>query len=308
MKVNSRILTRGLGKKKERIFEIDFLRCFPIIVVMLYHFCYDFAIIPSVTSNYQEVASNYPALDSFIRFTITIFYNDIIMEVIAPLVGGLFIFVAGISCALSRNNIRRGLLMALAAIGISLGTWALDAIFAAAGVSFDVFIGWGVIHLMAFSILFYAFFDWLVKKLTKHSIPALVLLFLGVLILLAGIFLRLGITIDGKTITWPVAYIYGGPLAELEVSPWAFLLSAIGYYGNTVDFWPILPYTGVLFIGIAFGKILYKEKKSIVPKLYNPVLKPFCFIGRHTIWFYLLHQPIYIVVISLVMLCLGFRL
>ncbi|MFA6830495.1 MAG: heparan-alpha-glucosaminide N-acetyltransferase domain-containing protein [Bacilli bacterium] len=309
MKKRQAILTKNINPNKpKRIFEIDFLRCLPIIVVMLYHLCFDFSSIPGIFSNYYTQIRNYPMFSDFIGFCTNIFYEPVLMTVIAPLVGGIFIFLSGVSSSFTRSNLRRGLLMSGAAIGVSLFTWLVSFILSNFGINEDLFIGWGVIHLMAFSILLYGLIELIFEKILKRKGSPLLLLIIGVLILMTGIILRSGIYLNGEYIKWPVSSVSGGPIKEFETDPWAFVLSALGYYSNTVDFWPILPYTGVFFIGVSLGKAAYKEKKTLLPKLDKPFFKPFCFIGRHTLWFYALHQVVYIIVLAIVLSAMGFTL
>lgn len=309
MKSTYKILTEDIStNKKERIFEIDFLRCLPIFIVMLYHLAFDFSMVPLVTNNYYSVISNYPNLKNFINFCYQISQSSLIIEVFAPLVGGLFLFICGISTSFSRNNLRRGLLLLVGSLIITSATWILDIILEKTGNSADIFISFGILHLMAISILFYSPLE-LIFKLFKKKVPAFFMLALGIIILMVGIFLNCGIQLSGKEIIWPNYYSYGDPLSQIKQhSAMVFFYSAIGKVGNTVDWWPIFPYAGVIYIGIGIGKILYKEKKSVVPHLNFKILKPFNFIGRHTIYFYLLHQVVFVSILAIVFYCLGFRI
>lgn len=62
----------------------------------------------------------------------------------------------------------------------------------------------------------------------------------------------------------------------------------------TFDFFPLIPWFGVVLIGIAKGKFLYgNEKQRIVfdfPK--NRLTDFFVFLGKNSLAIYLLHQPI----------------
>lgn len=304
------VLTRNLEpNRKKRVWEVDFLRAAPILLVLLYHFCFDITMIPDVATNYDEVILNYPNFKDFIAFCHNIVYGDIINHVLVPFFGGTFIFVCGISSSLTRNNLRRGILLSLAAALISGLTILLNVIFAALGENIDLYIGWGVIHLMAFSILSYALIELVAKKVFHKDVHPLVVLTIGILVFVIGLYLmNVGYVKDGRTITWPTKAIYGGPSKMREKDSFYYVLSALGYYSNTVDWWPIFPYFGLCYMGIALGKVLYQpNKKSVLPKLYFKGLEPLCFIGRHTIWFYLLHQPVFLVVLALSMLLLGFR-
>ena len=59
------------------------------------------------------------------------------------------------------------------------------------------------------------------------------------------------------------------------------------------DYFPLHPNLGYFLIGAAIGKTLYRKKESLLPALADyGIWKPLCFLGRHSLWVYLLHQPI----------------
>jgi uncharacterized membrane protein len=68
------------------------------------------------------------------------------------------------------------------------------------------------------------------------------------------------------------------------------------------DYFPVLPWFGVVLIGIFVGKILYSNYKRNfkLPDLSNfSLIKFFRFLGRHSLLIYLIHQPILIGIIYL---------
>ncbi len=301
------ILTKNLDKK-ERIEEIDLLRGIPIFLVVLYHFCWSFYEIVYLFSNTQEMFLKYPNIRDF-----TFFLSDrilggnstLIQTFIVPLVGGLFIFVAGISCVFSKNNWKRALLLIGCAGIISLGTFLISYL-----IEDDCFIDWGVLHLMAFSVTLYALIQTICHLFHKKVSPYLCLSIAGI-IFLVSIYLNAGYHFDGTTFEpWYTKLVYGLPMKRYDHSFSNFFLEALGKYAGTIDWWPILPYTGVFFFGAFFGILLYGEKrKSHVPFLRSLyVFRPICFIGRHTLYVYIFHQPVIILVLFLVFFSMGFRL
>ena len=69
------------------------------------------------------------------------------------------------------------------------------------------------------------------------------------------------------------------------------------FYGfASVDYEPLIPWFGVMLIGVALGKLLYPSGKRIAPleKLGSgpKCIAPLCFLGRHTLIVYLVHVPI----------------
>lgn len=299
-------LTKNIDKKpkKERIQEIDFLRGTAILLVILYHFCWSFSELLYSFSNFNEVIIKYPNLYNFLKFL----WSDVLISsstihiFVVPCVGGLFIFVSGISTCLSKNNYKRELLLLSAALLISLATLVVTKI-----MGFDIFISFGVIHLMAVSLLFYIIINFIYKLIFRKETPFYVTLFISVIIFFISLVLFSGYNpiTNQFTTQWTVTYLYNDPF---ERSFSTYLLEALGKYAGTTDWWPILPYTGVFFLGISIGKFLYSEKKETKCKFLRcKVFQPFCFIGRKTLIIYLIHQPIFITILVVVFLCLGFR-
>jgi uncharacterized membrane protein len=69
---------------------------------------------------------------------------------------------------------------------------------------------------------------------------------------------------------------------------------------NYVDYFPILPWFGVVLIGIAAGHLLYPKYERIfkTPDISeNIVIKSLASIGRHSLLIYLVHQPVIITVL-----------
>jgi uncharacterized membrane protein len=70
----------------------------------------------------------------------------------------------------------------------------------------------------------------------------------------------------------------------------------------TVDYFPLLPWLGVVSLGLFAGKILYTDYKRryYLPDLSQSLLtRTFGFLGRHSLLIYLIHQPIIIIVLYL---------
>jgi uncharacterized membrane protein len=66
---------------------------------------------------------------------------------------------------------------------------------------------------------------------------------------------------------------------------------------NTVDWRPLLPWAGVVFLGLAIGRTPPVMKSLISPARWrpkSPLSRAICFGGRHSLAVYLVHQPILI--------------
>lgn len=61
----------------------------------------------------------------------------------------------------------------------------------------------------------------------------------------------------------------------------------------TFDWRPVLPWSGYMLLGLAAGKLLPTgTRPSTEPRQTAGPARAFCFIGRHSLAYYLLHQPI----------------
>lgn len=222
---------------KERIWELDFIRGIALILMICFHILYDL----SVFSNFKL------NLDSGLYF------------LIGRASAILFILVSGMSCLLSKSSVKRGFIVLLCALLITLATYYISP---------DDNIVFGILHFFAISMIISSPF----KKLNS-----IVLLILGTVIILTG--------------TYLFKYIKpaGNALFPLGITSTSF---------SSADYYPLLPWFGVYLYGIAMGKILYKEKKSVIKiKLKNT---PVNFLGRHTLLVYMVHQPVIITILYLI--------
>jgi uncharacterized membrane protein len=81
---------------------------------------------------------------------------------------------------------------------------------------------------------------------------------------------------------------------------WLFWLGFIPKYFRSVDYFPILPWFGVVLIGIFIGNTLYPEGRRIFEiqdlSCFR-FIRFLCFLGQHSLVIYLLHQPILILLL-----------
>lgn len=100
----------------------------------------------------------------------------------------------------------------------------------------------------------------------------------GIIIIILGLYLR--------TLTFDFNYLI--PLGFIPNNYWS------------IDHFPLLPWFGIILIGITIGNILYPNKIrkfEIIDRSKNTIVKLFCFLGRNSLIIYFLHQPIIILLI-----------
>jgi len=106
---------------KKRIFELDFLRGFCVLLMVIDHFMYDFAYFISNIFNFNPGGLNNPDwLNSLNKFSINWWNWDV--RIIARFaVIFLFFLISGICTRFSKNNLKRGLIIFGVGALLSLG-------------------------------------------------------------------------------------------------------------------------------------------------------------------------------------------
>jgi len=127
-----------------------------------------------------------------------------------------------------------------------------------------------------------------------------VLHFIGIAIILEYPFL------NKKYLNLVLGFIFiiaGFVLAQFTVSyPWLLWLGLKPAGFITVDYFPLLPWLGVVSLGLFTGKMLYPDYKRRfhLPDLSkNSSIEIFSFMGRNSLLIYLLHQPLLILILYL---------
>jgi len=95
--------------------------------------------------------------------------------------------------------------------------------------------------------------------------------------------------------------ITGFILAQFTVTyPWLLWLGLKPAGFITVDYFPLIPWLGVVSLGLFAGKILYHDYKRrfhLIDLSQNPFTRMFSFLGQHSLLIYLLHQPLLIMIL-----------
>lgn len=175
----------------------------------------------------------------------------------------LFMLVSGISSTLSRSPLSRG----LAVFGTGMLITAVTYVYNPA-----MYIQFGILHLLGIGML-------LAPCLTK--LPVWLLLVTGTAIIIAG---NLAANLTTTT-SW---------LLLCNIKPVGFA---------SLDYYPLLPWLGIIVFGIIAGKLLYAEKQPLWPAANSSLTAQLLGrLGRRSLLIYLIHQPI---LLSLLFLFLG---
>lgn len=176
--------------------------------------------------------------------------------------GAPFLFLSGLCVTFSSRPVRRGLQVIGCGLVISAVTAGMYLLrFADIG----IIIYFGVLHCLGVCMLLWPLF---------RKCPAWVLLALGIVLAAVGLHLKYEVRVD---------------------YPWLIPLGVISRRFVSSDYFPLLPNFGYFLIGSFLGRTFYPTRQTLFPN-YTPgrfaPSKFFCFCGRHSLWIYMLHQPI----------------
>lgn len=183
-----------------------------------------------------------------------------------PFFAGLFILISGICCRFSRSNRKRGLLTLGLGLAMSIVTLAVMP---------DQAIYFGILHFLGTAMLLFSFVE---KGLDRLS-PAVGIIVSSLLALL----------------TFGVSRGYVGipGLAMLRIPlSWRMhpFLLPLGLYPAGADYFPLFPWLLVFFAGCYLG--VWFAAGAMPSFFYRSRSRFLAFVGRHTLYVYLLHQPV----------------
>ena len=222
----------GINTKKQRIEIIDAARGFAVVLMVLHHFLYD--------------------LVTFLDAPRWLFTNTV-FDFLHCIFAGLFILLCGVSSNFSRSNLKRGVLTLVMAEIITIVTYFMD-----------MTILFGILHLLAFCMLFYGFTHKLWEKVPKIIMP---------FFCIAGGF---------------ASYYVVNNMETQSENLWMFGFEYPGF--ASYDYFPVFPWIFVFLFGTWLG--YYIKNNKFPKKFYTLKVPVFPAVGRHSLIIYMAHQPV----------------
>ena len=185
------------------------------------------------------------------------------LTVIASAGARLFLLLSGLCVTLGSRPLRRGLTVFGCGMLCTAVTWAMYKM----GLSGQsMIIRFGMLHCLGLCMLLWPLF---------RKNPNWLLAVLGGLILLLGWYLE---------------------VSDLRVaSRWLFPLG-LRYRGfSSGDYYPLMPCLGWFLLGAVLGRTVYKTQQSLLPRVDAdlPMIRFFRLCGQHSLLIYLVHQPVF---------------
>jgi uncharacterized membrane protein len=183
----------------------------------------------------------------------------------------LFLLLVGISFAISwertkrwEKYLRRGLFIFSCGLLVSLSTYLFDP---------STYVRFGILHLIGVAMILLPLFAPL--KLW-NALVGLGMIAVGTVVL------------KGMRIPTSLLIPFGLPPPSFK----------------TVDYFPLLPWFGVILLGMAFGYLLYVRNRAWRAFIPEALCKSrfshaLSFLSRHSLLIYLLHQPILLLLLRM---------
>jgi len=249
-----------LRKDIRRIHFIDEVRGFDIILMVFFHMFY--------TAGYIFGLEWGKILFWF-------------FQPVEPFFAGIFIFICGISCRLSRNNLKRGGILLAIALLLTLGLWIFMR---------DEIVTFGILHFLAVAILLFA----LLRPALDRVPPIAGIVACAVLMLF----------------TWWVPYYNGSIIGikgvlsweiPVQFKKWWLFPLGLGYLPSS-DYFPLIPWIFCFLAGSFAG--VWAARGQFPEWMYRQRAPFLSFIGRHTLLIYIIHQPVIFAFLYIILMIL----
>jgi uncharacterized membrane protein len=197
--------------------------------------------------------------------------SNYLYQYILPIsIASIFIFMSGVTSYISYEKHMEKLTRKYFIRGIKLLFFAtLITLFSYVFVpQYTIF--FGILHFFAVSSFLIPFFI----KYNKLNLIA------GLSIILSGVYL------------WQLTFNFS----------YLFWLGFIPENLSTFDYFPLIPWFGVILLGVYYGKYIIKKTANI--RFKGEISSIFTFLGKHSLTVYLVHQPALI----LLLIAFGFKL
>jgi uncharacterized membrane protein len=188
------------------------------------------------------------------------------------IIATMFLSLVGISLTISyarstrAHAFRKYLLRGLKVFGFGLAVTLVTYLF----IPYE-FVVFGILHMIGFSIVAAYFF---LPPARRYLALAMGVAFLGV-----GIYLN----------------------RQVTTSPWLIWLGIPQLGRPMADWYPVLPWSGLVLVGITMGHSLYPlgRRRFVLPDWSHlRVIRQLSFLGRHSLLIYLVHQPILLAILT----------
>ncbi|MBR3637966.1 MAG: DUF1624 domain-containing protein [Lachnospiraceae bacterium] len=256
-------------EQKKRLYLLDTIRGMAILGMFLIHINYDLPTMLGIDPEYTYSFGYY---------------------VFGQLVRGTFIFLSGYCAFMGKKTLKRGLIVSAAGLVITAST-VLAGIMTKGGF---IPIYFGVLTLIGASMLLSVPFR---KIVNKKNAP--VFFFTCLLCFFLTIHMYAGYAgIYGHPLFYYPDFLYKAKNPVL-----AMVMAFIGFPNATFqssDYFPLMPWFFLFMSGFSLYGWIGEKINSL--KIMKIRIEPVTFLGRYSLWVYLIHQPVFLGILWIISL------
>lgn len=241
------------GSVKKRIHLLDEIRGLAVFCMVIYHAFF-------ILGELFEVEIANRLFDFFVP--------------VEPFFACLFIGVCGLSCSLSRSNLKRGIKIAAAAAAFTLVTVFILPAFGVTGLE----IYFGILHFLGFCVILYSLTSKKVNRINPY-----------VGILACAVLYPFFSGIEQGVLSYGSLFVLKLPQVLYTVN-WFVPLGIYSPSFASADYFPVFPDIFVFFAGVFIGRLL--SEKGFPEYSYKQRIKFFGFLGRKAFIIYIIHMPL----------------
>lgn len=239
-----------MQKGKRRIYMLDEIRGFAILCMIVHHAFLD-------VGDVLGLSWGYKVFDA--------------LCLVQPIFWAAFIIISGICSRLSRNTVKRGIIVAVCGGVITLITAVIMPLMGFEGAE----IYFGILHCLGLCMIITGLLMPLIKKINYKA---------GAAVCAVLFFIFYGI--DGGSLLFGLVKLPEALYCSNITAPFGFHTQS--FY--SADYFPLLPWIFMFIFGAFMGKPAVEEK--LPEAMYKKHNKLLCTVGKNSLWIYLAHQPV----------------
>ena len=243
-----------MNPAKERIHLLDEIRGIAVLGMILHHCLFGFCMF--------GLDLRLLRFDLLERVLETVWFEWLRLPFVLA-----FLVISGICCNFSKSNLKRGVVCFAVAMAVTLVTFLVG-----------MPIKFGILHLLGVCMLLAGILEKAKIRLSFWSV------------FLFGVLFFLSYNLKDGSLGMPGLSFCLMPQTLYETK-FLFWLGLPDPTFSSSDYFPLLPWIFPFFSGVLIGqKINRVGWPDETKKLHLPF---FSFLGRHSLWIYLIHQPLF---------------
>lgn len=249
-----------MAEKRKRIIVLDELRGFAIICMIFHHTFLDIGDVLGLQWGYDVFDA---------------------LCIVQPVFWAIFIIISGICSRLSRNTVKRGVIVELCGVAITIVTAVIMPLMGF--IQCEIY--FGILHCLGLCMIITGLLMPLINKINYKT---------GAVI--CAVLFVIFYTIETGELLFGLIKLP----SQLYLSNWTAPLGLHNSEFYSADYFPLIPWLFLFLLGAFLGKPVTENK--LPEEMYKSHIKFFALVGKNSLWVYLAHQPVIYAVMFLIAL------